>query len=213
MTGRSAASTALALFALAGCRLSDPVFAHKPLQAEPRPAAEYSLLFVSIRPSDGVFGEEHFHGIGFDRVDPQGEDLGAFQSDNRSFRVFRPRPTKDGDFLIALRPGVYELARIAHRPFLWQTRQFRLTADARAASRIHITRPGIYDLGTLRVEGNGFGQPYTLVAEGDNFTKRRIQRLRKAVTGTEWERYLDELPAPRAPAAPDQMAWLTERAW
>ena len=183
----------------------DPVFTFKPLEADPRPAPEYSLLFVSLRPNLGLFGTEEYYGIGFDRVDPQGEDLGYFQSEHRPFRAFRPRPAKDGDFLIPLRPGVYELSEIAQRPFLWGNRLFKLTGDARVASRIHITRPGIYDLGTLRIDGGGWGEPYQLVAEGDSFSKGRLERLRKAVAGTEWEQYLDQMP--RAPGTKtEQMA-------
>ena len=53
-----------------------------------------------------------------------------------------------------------------------------------------VTRPGIYDVGTLRVErGEGMFSGYA-VGRSNETTPERRAVLARAVAGTEWERLL-----------------------
>jgi hypothetical protein len=188
---------AVMLCCLTGCfRLSDPVFAFKPLEAEEPPGPEYSLLFVSILSSPGLFGTPEFYSLWFTRVDPRGKEAeGVGASSERWYRAFRPRVVKDGHFIILVPPGVYELDTMAEAGFLKSEQVWRVKGDARIASRIHITRPGIYDLGTLKVMSGSWTTPASLAAEGDAFSEQRLQILARAVRGTSWERLLEDAPA------------------
>jgi hypothetical protein len=61
--------------------------------------------------------------------------------------------------------------------------------SARVASRIFIiTRAGVYDLGTLRLEKAGWLGEYSLAARGMRGSAERSQQLWRAVEGTSWER-------------------------
>jgi hypothetical protein len=188
--------TAVMLVSLTGCfRLSDPVFAFKPLEAEEPPGPEYSLLFVTVLSSPGLLGTPEFYHLQFVRVDPHGKDTGGVgASTMRSFRVFRRRVAKDGHFMILVPPGVYELESMAERGFLGASQNWFVSGDARVASRIHITRPGIYDLGTLTVVSGSWTTPSTIVAEGDAFSDKRLEILAHAVRGTSWEKLLESAP-------------------
>jgi hypothetical protein len=183
---------------LMGCfRLTDPMFAFKPLEAEEPPGPEYSLLFVTVLSSPGLFGTPEFYSLWFARVDPHGkdaEDAGAGASDERWYRAFRPRVVKEGHFMILVPPGVYELDTMAETGFLWASQIWRVRGDARIGSRIHITRPGIYDLGTLKVMSGSWTTPSTIVAEGDAFSEQRLEILGRAVRGTSWEKLLESAP-------------------
>ena len=184
------------LVGLMGCfRLSDPVFAFKPLEAEDPPGLEYSLLFVTVLSTPGLLGTPEFFNVTFDRVDPHGKDTDGVQGSTvRPFRVFRRRLAKDGHFLILAPPGVYELSSMAERGFLGAQQGWWVSGDARLASRIHITRPGIYDLGTLKVVDGSWTTPSKIIAEGDAFSEERLQILAAAVRGTSWEKLLEGAP-------------------
>ena len=179
-----------------GCfRISDPVFAFKPLQAEEPPGAEYSLLFVTVLSSPGLFGTPEFYSLWFVRVDPHGKEAeGVGASSHRWYRAFRPRVVKDGHFMILVPPGVYELDTMAEQGFLGAEQVWRVGGEARIASRIHITRPGIYDLGTLKVVSGSWTTPSTIVADDDAFSPERLEILGQAVRGTSWEKLLERAP-------------------
>jgi len=187
----------VASLALSGClfRLSDPVYAFQRLEAEEPPGPEYSLLLVTVRSDPGLLGTPEFFSLWFRRVDPNGKtapSVGA--SSQKWFRAFRPRTVKDGNFLILAPPGVYELRTMLDSGFLGQEQIWHVSGDAGVASRIHITRPGIYDLGTLRVTAQSLMQSATLVSMGDAFSPERVALLRDAVRGTSWEKVMNQPP-------------------
>jgi hypothetical protein len=189
---------AVMLVSLTGCfRFSDPVFAFKPLEAEEPPGPEYSLLFVTVLSSPGLFGTPEFYSLWFARVDPHGkeaEGAGGGASSHRWYRAFRPRVVKDGHFMILVPPGAYELDTMAEAGFLGASQVWRVRGDARIGSRIQITRPGIYDLGTLKVMSGSWTTPASIVAEGDAFSEQRLEILGRAVRGTSWEKLLESAP-------------------
>lgn len=163
-------------------RLSDPIFAMKRLRAMEPEGPEDSLVLLSIQHEGGLFATD-IDTVYFRRVDPAGRGHLAWATSEFLFRVFERRAVKDGHFLIHLSPGVYELDRFERGRSRWL-----LGDSARVASRIHITRPGVYDLGTLRLEKSGWLSPYGLVAQGDAGSAERSQLLWSAVKGTSWER-------------------------
>jgi len=171
---------------LGGCffRLSDPIYAVKRLRAPEPPGDEYSLVFVTIQHEGGLFATD-VDTINFRRVDPSARGHIFFTTDEFLFRVFADRSVKDGHFLIQLTPGVYELDSLERGRTRWL-----LDDSARVASRIYITRPSVYDLGTLRLEKPGWLSKYKLVAEGDAGSPERARQLRDAVSGTSWEHLL-----------------------
>jgi len=163
-------------------RLSDPIYAVKPLRATEPLGPEYSLVFVSIQHEGGLFATD-IDTVYFRRVDPPARGHVFWATDEFLFRVFERRSVKDGHFLVHLSPGVYELDSLERGRTRWL-----LDDSARVASRIYITRPGVYDLGTLRLEKPGWLSKYRLVAQGDAGSAERSQQLWSAVQGTSWER-------------------------
>jgi hypothetical protein len=163
-------------------RLSDPIYAVKPLRAtEPR-GPEESLVLVSIQDEGGLFATD-IDTVYFRRVDPSARGHLFSATAEFLFRVFARRSVKDGHFLVHLSPGVYELDRLERGRTRWL-----LGDSARVASRIYITRPGVYDLGTLRLEKPGWLSNYSLAANGDAGSAERSRMLWNAVKGTAWER-------------------------
>jgi hypothetical protein len=70
-----------------------------------------------------------------------------------------------------------------------------MAAPARArrlvglASRIYITRPGVYDLGKLEIiSPQSWLGSYTIRAAGDAGSPERRKLLKDAIAGTSWER-------------------------
>jgi len=163
-------------------RLSDPIYALKPLRATEPLGPEYSLVFVTIQNEGGLFATD-IDTIYFRRVDPAARGNVSWATDEFLFRVFERRSVKGGNFLIHLSPGVYELDLLERGRTRWL-----LDDSARVASRIYITRPGVYDLGTLRLEKPGWLSKYRIVAQGDAGSAERSQALWNAVQGTSWER-------------------------
>lgn len=163
-------------------RLSDPIYALKPLRATEPSGPEYSLVFVSIQHEGGLFATD-IETLYFRRVDPAARGTVSWATSVFLYRVFHERSVKDGHFLIHLSPGVYELDRMERGRAYWL-----LGDSARVASRIHITRPGVYDLGTLRLEKPGWMSSYSLAAQEDAGSAERSRLLWSAVKGTSWER-------------------------
>lgn len=189
---RSPLIVLLVALSLGGCffRLSDPIYAGKPLRAPERTGDEYSLVFVTIQHEGGLFATD-VDTLYFRRVDPPARGDVFYISDEFLFRVFHDRTVKDGHFLVQLSPGVYELDTLQRGQTRWL-----LDDSARVASRIYITRPSVYDLGTLRLDKPGWLSRYKLVAQGDAGSPERTRQLWDAVSGTPWERIV-----PRAPRA------------
>lgn len=163
-------------------RLSDPIYALKPLRAAAPSGDEYSLVFLSIQHEGGLFATD-IDTVYFRRVDPSARGHVFWTTSEYLFRVFDTRSVKDGHFLIELSPGVYELDRLENGRTRWL-----LADDVRVASRIYVTRPGVYDLGTLRLESSGWFGKYSLAAQGDAGSAERSRQLWDAVKGTSWER-------------------------
>jgi hypothetical protein len=114
------------------------------------------------------------------------------------FRAFLPRAMKDGHFIIEVEPGIYELESFTTSGFM-QPRTWSSTDDGQRSTRVVVTRPGIYDIGTLRV---AMGQRGTFQAEYgiERITDPNPQRqavLRTAIAGTGWAK------VPMAPMTAD----------
>lgn len=173
---------ALCLVSHGACfRLSDPIYAMKPLRAAERVGDEFSLVFLSIQREGGLFVSD-IDTVTFRRVDPSARGFTFWTTSEFLFRVFETRSVKDGHVLIQLGPGVYELDRLDAGGTHWL-----LADEARVASRIYVTRPGVYDLGTLRLEKSGLFGKYSLAAQGDAGSAERSRQLWDAVKGTSWE--------------------------
>ncbi|MDQ3264207.1 MAG: hypothetical protein M3Y59_11180 [Myxococcota bacterium] len=180
-------------------RVSDPFYVHKPLEAPEPLGAEYSLVFLTLRAASGLFGTNEIENVWFTRVDPHGRGAPLVGTSTGGwFRVFRPRPVKDGHFLFLVPPGVYEMDGMVESD-VWNDRVWRITGEAKLASRIHITRPGVYDLGTFSIQDATWGVSAGMTAEGDSFSDERMRVLRDAVRGKSWEKLLDQKPARKKP--------------
>jgi hypothetical protein len=162
-------------------RLSDPIWAVKPLRAAEPAGDEFSLVFLTVQREGGLFARD-VDTVTFRRVDPSARGHIFWTTSEFLFRVFDTRSVKDGHFLIQLGPGVYELDRLDSGETHWL-----LADEARVASRIYVTRPGVYDLGTLRLDKPGLFGKYSLAAQGDAGSAERSQQLWDAVKGTSWE--------------------------
>jgi hypothetical protein len=169
-------------------RLSDPIYAMKPLRAPESVGDEFSLVFLSIQREGGLFASD-IDTVTFRRVDPPARGLTFWTTSEFLFRVFDTRTVKGGHFLIQLAPGVYEIDRLDAGGTHWL-----LADEARVATRIYVTRPGVYDLGTLRLDKPSFFGKYGLAVQGDAGSAERSQQLWDAVKGTSWERLVVSPP-------------------
>jgi hypothetical protein len=178
-----------ALLLSAGCRLTDPVWAFKDVRAgEPEHPGD-SLVFGTIA-LEGAFSGS-VDTIVLRRVSPRaGEFTGVTEA--FLFRAFQRRPMKDGSFVLTLEPGAYEIVELRGSGWI-SGRIIRFGEKARTASRFTVTRPGVYDMGILRLHSTGaFGSFYEGVHERGDSDPRHAQLLRAAVAGTSWERFLRE---------------------
>jgi len=170
-----------------GCfRLTDPVYFFKPLEAGEPPGPGYSLLYGTVEMSPGLYGAPRVDTIVLRRVGP-GEARALYEaSEAILFRAFRRRILKQGTFALHVPVGVYELDHLESsglgRPTVWS-----LDDETRVASRIYILRPGVYDLGTLRITApDGPFRPFHVESLGDAFSAPRHDALRALVAGTRW---------------------------
>ena len=184
-------AVAIALIStLSGCRLSAPFYAFKTLEAPEKEWPEQSLIFGRIV-FEGALTTADAEAIYFERLDRSAGNHFYYATENTLFRVFQHRPVKDGYFVVAVPPGVYEFAEV-QSAFLWQVQTYKFMPNAKRASRFHVTRPGIYDVGTFRVRMENFA---FLIERAQNHADHRLQ-LRSAVAGTGWTRYLPSTEAP-----------------
>lgn len=174
----------------AGCRFSDPIYATKDVRAVEPEEEGMSLIFGTIlvdeTPADGLAS------VTLAKIGP-GEERSYVNTNNvNMFRVFFRRTMKDGNFLMELRPGLYEVVGFSTVD-IWTVKE-----SARKAMRILVTRPGIYDIGLIRVSpASRFGNTYDMELVSDRSPERRAV-LAKAIAGTTWER----IAATQADAAP-----------
>ncbi len=175
----------IVLAALAGgCfRLSDPFFAAQDIHAREPSEAGKSLIFGTIVVDQFMAGD--LDAVSLAKVGPGTEH--SYRGTNRInlFRVFLPRSMKDGNFILEVEPGIYELDSFSTWG-LMQPRTWTAAGDARQGTRVVVTRPGIYDIGTLRVGlGPHFASGYTIERTADPNPERQAV-LRTAITGTRW---------------------------
>ncbi|HSN13063.1 MAG TPA: hypothetical protein VLT61_00425 [Anaeromyxobacteraceae bacterium] len=186
-----ALAATLALPILSGClpRLTDPVYAFKPLRAA-EPAVEgQTLIFGTIEFEPGWIGPDGYLEIDLQRVRPGTEDFFRILATQvMDFRAFRPRRVKDGHFLGAVEPGAYELLRLVGNDLARSA--IELDEDGRRASRFTVTRPGIIDLGAFYLKRGFLGSSFTMIRIPRDERPERLAVLREAVKGTHWERYL-----------------------
>ncbi|HYO67483.1 MAG TPA: hypothetical protein VEU33_15515 [Archangium sp.] len=186
----------LLLTCLTGCfRLSDPFYHFKDITPEEPHGPEYSLVFGSVEVEGGFFSPDSVDSIYFRRMQPGGEPDYWYVGEMHLFRVFQNRAMRSGHFVIALPPGAYELDQLADSGIFYPTR-FHLSEEAMPSSRFFVTRPGLYDLGTLRISSpRGLLGPYVISrVEGDD-PQVRAALIQQVVKGTPWERFLLE-PGP-----------------
>lgn len=175
---------------LSGCfRLSDPVYAFKGLRAPEPERAGDSLVFGTIA-LEGLFAGS-VDTVVLRRASPRpGEFTGV--TEQFLFRVFQRRPMKDGSFVLTVEPGAYEIVELRGSGWI-SGRIIRFGEKARVASRFTVTRPGVYDLGIVRLQQtSGFGSYYEGVHERGDADPRHAELLRAAIAGTSWERLVGE---------------------
>lgn len=181
----------LAALGSAGCfRLTDPYYTFKPLEVgEPDVSAGRSLIYGTIEMPPGLFSSP-VDTIYLRQVGPEDERLYWHVTENSLFRAFRRRVLRSGTFVFYLPPGVYELERLESTHW-GQATIWTLSEDTRVKSRIYVTTPGVYDMGTLRVSApDGIFSPYRIEALDDAGSASRRDELKALVRGTGWERFL-----------------------
>ena len=167
---------------LAGCRLSDPVFVFQPIKASEPAFDDRALVFGSI--DMDVWGSGDPDVLVLVRRGP-GHAFTVWQAERtKLFRVFRKREVKDGHFILQVPPGSYELVSIitsgAGQGQVWQ-----LAMAPADLPRIVVTRPGVYDFGTLRVRRAQEGLKFT-AEQVHQSTPERDRILQEAIAGTSW---------------------------
>jgi len=184
---RTVPATLLACaLAAAGCipRLSDPFFAFRGLGAPDAKPGE-SLVFGTIEVESGLFGPGDVATVIVKRVRPEQEEIQRVASDRLPFRAFRTRQVKDGHFVLAVEPGAYELHRIVFDD--WMGSEMELDEDGKRATRFTVTRPGVVDLGILRLAPAPGLATYAMTGRPSD-DPARAAVLRAAISGTPWER-------------------------
>jgi hypothetical protein len=185
---RSHLVLAATLALLSGCRLSAPVYAFRSLKASEPTEPGNSLVFGSLELASTFGGIDT---IMLRRVSPSAPGaLFPSASERKIFRVFRPRHVKDGHFLVEVPPGAYEL--VALQGGIWgQDALFTASPDAQLATRVVVARPGVYDVGVVKLDPGAFSARATMSFEGRGGPERR-QILRDAIAGTGWTRFLQD---------------------
>ena len=173
------------------------------IRAQEPSEAGRSLIFGTIVVDEFAAGDLDI--VSLAKVGP-GTERGHRGTNRLSlFRAFTRRSMKDGNFIIEVEPGIYELESFSTsgwmNPRTWTARD-----DVRRGTRVVVTRPGIYDIGTLRValgQSRGFERTYD-VARSLASNPERQAVLQKAIAGTRWANVpmapMMAAPAPAAPA-------------
>lgn len=190
----------------AGCRLSDPFYALKEIHADEPEEEGTSLIFGTIYVDQTGAGD--LNTVNFERIGPEGTRTNWGVNRVNLFRVFSRRAMKDGNFLMEVGPGLYEMTGFSTSGW-GQAQTWNAKDEVRKNLRILVTRPGIYDLGSIRVAHdtgcayNSYGMERTADA-----SPQRLTVLRNAIAGTAWERVFARAQAasPPEPAAPPSPA-------
>jgi hypothetical protein len=177
---------AVLLSTAAGCalRLSDPVYAFKEIRAEEPKQEGASLLFGTIEVEEWMTGD--LDTVTLVKLGPGATR--SYRGANRVnlFRVFFPRRMKDGNFVIEVGPGLYELERFSTsgwgQPRIWNAKP-----DARKSTRFLVTRPGVFDIGTIRVTRNSMTSNSYEMERVANNSPARQAILQNAIAGTRWQ--------------------------
>ncbi len=176
------------LAGLSGCfRLTDPFYAFRHIEAGEPEGPENSLLFGTIEIEGGLFSPTDVDEVSFERVVP--ERRYPYASQNVLFRAFQPRAVERGHFVVELPPGVYELHEVRGSGGLGRPTRWVASEALKRQSRFFVTRPGIFDLGTLKLRSEGLFDPYRL-SRVDDVRAERLEVLVRAVRGTGWERLI-----------------------
>jgi hypothetical protein len=180
-----AALLALAVAASSGCRLSDPYYIFKPLEPGKAPGPGFSLLYGTVELSPALAGIR-LDAVVLRRISPEQSLTYWPVSETGLFRAFQRRSLHHGTFALHLPPGVYELDHL--ESWSWgQPTHWVLNEQTRIQSRVYITRPGVYDVGTLRITApDGLTRPYHIESLGDAWSAQRYDALRVLVRGTAW---------------------------
>lgn len=147
-----------------------------------------SLLFGTIVVDQAAAGD--LASVDLQKIGPGAERTHWNTNNVNMFRVFFRRTMKDGNFLMEVQPGLYEIEGFT-TGFLGQPQVFSVKDEVRKAMRILVTRPGIYDLGSIRVtRGEGWRNynKYDVERVADNSPERQAV-LRQAIAGTTWARF------------------------
>ncbi len=182
--------TALSLAALALVACSAPFYAAKPLTAVDPEDEGLSLVFGSVEIVHAAFSfaDSEPSEVEFRRLAPYGRELYYMVSDKRLFQAFHPRQVKNGYFIAYLPPGAYELDYLAGTRTTWN-----ISDESSVHSRFYVTRPGIYDIGIIRLtEPYPFLPTFNLEFVPPPATRERREVLRAAVAGTRWAEVLAE---------------------
>jgi hypothetical protein len=171
-----------------GCfRLSDPVYFFKSLEVGEPPGSGYSLLYGTLVLTPGPYGTPRIDTIVLRQVGPGTRRAYWRAGEGVLFRAFRRRLVKQGTFALHLPVGIYELDHLETTGLLGQTTAWPLNEETRVVSRIYITRPGVYDWGTLRITApEGPYRPLHIETLGDAYSAWRRDALRVLVQGTSW---------------------------
>ncbi len=170
----------------AGCfRLSDPYYVTQDIQAQEPSEAGRSLIFGTIVVDEFAAGDLDI--VTLTKVGP-GTERGHRGTNRVSlFRAFFRRSMKDGNFIIEVEPGIYELESFTTSGWM-QPRTWTARDEARLGTRVVVTRPGIYDIGTLRValgQTSMFERTYSIERISAPSAERQAV-LRKAIADTRW---------------------------
>jgi hypothetical protein len=187
---------AIGLAALAGgCfRLSDPVYAMQDIRAQEPSEPGRSLIFGTIVVAEFAAGDLDV--VTLAKVGPGTERSHRGTNRVSLFRAFLRRSMKDGNFIIEVEPGIYELESFTTSGWM-QPRTWTARDQARQGTRVVVTRPGIYDIGTLRValgQSSMFERSYNI----EHITAPSPERwgvLQRAIADTRWAK------VPMAPMA------------
>jgi hypothetical protein len=176
---------ALLLASTSGCfRLSDPIYTFKDIRAVEPSHEGMSLLFGTIVVDEWMTGD--LSTVTLTKLGPGQERTHWGANRVNLFRAFFRRTMKDGNFIIEVEPGLYELDGFSTsgwgQPRVWTARE-----GARQGSRILVTRPGVYDIGTIRVvHSDTLANTYDMERVTDSPPERRMV-LARAIGGTRWE--------------------------
>jgi hypothetical protein len=176
------------LVCTSGCRFTDPFYAFQPMRADEPSEQGFSLVTGSFEVEPGLLWTPVIDTVALKQISPETDRKYRFATENTLFRVFQNRVMKDGHFIVEVPPGMYQLEHLESH-FLGQPTRYTLTEGAAISSRIYVTRPGIYDLGVIRIGSSGIGRMEMAVVDAPDSPERKRAFL-EAIAGTTWEQFV-----------------------